>query len=55
VPSFSMQEAEGKELTITEEALAACEEAAVLHVQRWLQWLKTYQESHPSSEPERPY
>jgi hypothetical protein len=39
VESHSMRKARGEALTQDEEDLAACEEAAVLHVQRWLQWI----------------
>jgi hypothetical protein len=41
VPSFSLAKARGHKLTAIGEDVAACEEAAVLHVQRWLQWLKS--------------
>lgn len=40
VPSHSMRQAAGKPAN---DDLAACEEAAVLHVQRWLQWLRVEQ------------
>jgi len=40
VTSFSLLMAQGVELTTEREALADLEEAAVLHVQRWLQHIK---------------
>jgi hypothetical protein len=39
LPSYSLRLASGEPLTETERDLARCEEAAVLHVQRWMQWL----------------
>lgn len=40
VPSHSLRIRDGEELTENEKHLAAVEETAVLHVQRWLQWLR---------------
>lgn len=40
--SHSLRKAAGETLTQVEEDLAACEEAAVLHVQRWLQWMEVH-------------
>jgi hypothetical protein len=43
--SYSKIVAMGKErLTEEERHLAACEEAAVLHVQRWWQWMRVYEQ-----------
>jgi hypothetical protein len=39
-PSFSLAVANGSKLTWEQERLASCEEAAVLAVQRWLQWCR---------------
>lgn len=41
LPSHSLRAAAGEQLTKAEHDLAACEEAAVLHVQRWLQWARS--------------
>jgi hypothetical protein len=40
VPSYSLRKRDGGTMTEHMEELAACEEAAILHVQRWLQWMK---------------
>jgi hypothetical protein len=40
ITSQSLRLAAGETLTSDEQDVAACEEAAVLHVQRWLQWAK---------------
>lgn len=37
-PSYSLKVRDGEQLTPDEQSLAHVEEAAVLHVQRWLQW-----------------
>lgn len=44
VPSFSLMTAQGIELASERKALAEMEEAAVLHVQRWLRHLHNAKE-----------
>jgi hypothetical protein len=41
-PSYSAKVAAGERMTPQEDDLARMEEAAVLHVQRWLRHLKNY-------------
>jgi hypothetical protein len=45
VRSYSLAKRDGATLSQEEEDLAACEEAAILHLQRWLRWLVKHSKS----------